>query len=93
MDSLRELLHIKYAYLYRIHMGKLAVLGPFENKEAAFNKVAMHQDIDWEVMELSTRDNAKATQIIKAEVYNITGDLSMSLKRASHKPDEIPPIK
>jgi hypothetical protein len=93
LDTIRGLLHIKFAWLYRLHMGKLVISGPYEDKEAAFNQVSMHPDSDWEVIELSTRDTAKATQMIKQQVYNVTGDLSMSLKRASHKPDEIPPIK
>lgn len=85
LDRVREFFHIKFAWLYRLHMGKLIISGPYDDKESAFNQMAMN-DGDWEVIELPTRDQAKATQMIKQQVYNVTGDLNMSLKRAAHDP-------
>lgn len=87
MEDVRAFFHVKFAWLYRLHMGKLVISGPYNDKEAAFNTVAAHADQDWEVIELPTKDQNRATQMIKQQVYNTTGDLNMSLKRASHNPE------
>ena len=87
LDNVRAFFHVKFAWLYKIHMGKLVISGPYNDKESAFNTISMHPDNDWEVIELPTRNEVKATRMIKQRVYNVTGDLNMSLKRASHNPE------
>jgi len=75
----------EYYWVKTIRNGKLVVLGAYNTQEEAESIGYSSMDGNYEVITLHTRDQGRATQIIKAKLLEQTKDLDLSLERASHK--------
>jgi len=74
-----------YYWIWTIRNGKLIVLGPYNTREEAESMGYSGMEGNYEIECLKTRDQAKATQVIKAKTLEMTRNLDFSLQRASHR--------
>jgi len=73
-----------YYYVWADDEGTNVLLGPFTTREEA-NRAAWGQlNCYFEIVELDTKDRAKATQVLKARKLEKTQDLRRSLERVKH---------
>jgi len=64
--------------------GKTVLIGPEATKELANQKGFQLFDGVFEIYELSTKDRARATQMLKAKLADQTGNLSEALHPVKH---------
>jgi len=74
-----------YWWAYAIYQGKLVIDGWYRTEQEANHLAYLKLPCRFEVICLSTRDRARATQAIKHQVLEETGDIDQALKRAKHK--------
>jgi hypothetical protein len=74
-----------YYWAYAIHQGKLVILGAFQTREQAYQTAYTRLPSDFQIIELTTKNQAKATQIIKFQLLNTTGDLDFSMQKSKHQ--------
>jgi len=65
--------------------GKMVVLGPYTTEEAANSYAFRHLGSNFETHQLFTRDQSKATRILKKRLFDKIGNLDQALKRAGHQ--------
>lgn len=64
--------------------GRIVLLGPYSD-EASANTVAVEKlDGAYEVVQLRTRDRAKATQLLRHRILSDNSDLGQALRRMKH---------
>lgn len=68
--------------------GKFVVLGPFQAESEATGYAYKHFGDNFDVEYLPTRDQARATRILKKKRFDSIHDLDKALERASHKAPE-----
>ena len=76
-----------YFWAYAIYQGKLLIDGVYRTESDAYTFAAKHIPVRFEVVELNTRNEARATQEIKHITLEQTEDLDFSIQRARHKVD------
>ena len=74
-----------YFWAYANYQGKLVILGAFLTREQAYQTAYTKLPSTFQIIELQTKDQSKATQIIKFQVLNITSNLDYSLQRSKHQ--------
>jgi len=77
-----------FYWVFGGHEGGFALLGPYNSEEEAHEKGMEKLDGDFQVVALKTRNETKATRLIRGKYLNQGGNLSTALKPMSHK---IPP--
>jgi len=65
--------------------GKFVIMGPYSSEESASEYGFSHFGPNFEVEQLSTKDQSKATRVLKKKRFDRTNDLDLSLQRAGHK--------
>jgi hypothetical protein len=66
--------------------GQLVVMGRYDSEiEATRVGITKLQGQSYQVFELDTADQARATKIIKYKILEQTGDLERALRRARHQ--------
>ena len=73
-----------YFWAYANYQGKLVILGAFLTREQAYQTAYTKLPSTFQIIELNTRDQSKATQVIKFQVLNNTSDLDFSMQRSKH---------
>jgi len=63
----------------------MVVLGPYITEESANEYAFRHLGSNFETHQLSTRDQSKATRMLKKRLFDKIGDLDQALKRARHQ--------
>jgi len=77
--------HRIYWWVLAEHEGKSVIFGPKATEEEAYNLGFDKLNGRFEVVSLPTRDRAKATSMLKARMFEDTGDLDKSLRKFRHK--------
>ena len=79
-----------YFWVWAIsEQGKLAVFKPpYITEEEASSYGFSHLGSNFEVTQLTTKDMAEATRVIKRIIFERTRDLDGALRHARHKPYE-----
>ena len=74
-----------YSYIVTKQDGRMVLLGPYNDDREA-GSIAMEKIIgDYEIVQMSTRDRAKATQMLRHKLLKGDGgDLSVVLRRMRH---------
>lgn len=81
-----EQLHVGNTWWYVVakHEGRVVLLGPYNTEQEA-NTVAVEKlDGTYEVVQLRTRDRAKATQLLRHRILSDNSDLGQALRRMKH---------
>ena len=65
--------------------GRLVVLGPYESETEANRLGVSKLAGNFQVIELQTADQAKATKIIKYNLFKESNDLERALQKARHQ--------
>jgi len=65
--------------------GRLVILGPENTEDEAYSRGFLSQESNFEVTALRTRDKARATSQLKAQLLDKTQDIDLSLQRARHQ--------
>lgn len=65
--------------------GRLVILGPENSEDEAYSRGFLSQESDFEVVPLRTRDKARATSQLKAQLLDKTQNIDLALQRARHK--------
>jgi len=65
--------------------GKLVIFGPYMSEEDVNDYGFAHLGSNFETHQLSTRDQGKATRILKKKLFDKIHDLDTALQRAKHK--------
>lgn len=74
-----------YHYVVATYRGRRVLLGPYATEDEA-NEIGFEKlDVPFQVHTLPTKDRARATSILKAEVLSETASLGESLRRIRHK--------
>lgn len=74
----------EFFYILAQDAGRTVLIGPFDTPEEARGIAWKTLDGYFQVIELPTRDRARATQIIKARKLVKTEDLSESIEPVKH---------
>ncbi len=73
-----------YYWAYAIHQGKLVILGAFQTREQAYQTAYTRLPSDFQIIELTTKNQNTVTRIIKFQILQQTNNLDFSLQRARH---------
>jgi len=65
--------------------GKLVIFGPYMTEDEANDYGFAHLGSNFETHQLFTRDQGKATRILKKKLFDKIHDLDTALHRAGHK--------
>lgn len=74
-----------YYWIWGIEEGRRVLCGPEMTEEAAYQWGFKNLTSDFEVVPLSTRDEATASRIMRARLLEETGSPSLTFKRFKHK--------
>lgn len=80
LGRLEEAITPGYYWNYKLYMGKLVISGWYKTQEEATVAACRHGESDWQTVQLKTKDQQKASNLIKQQVYGTTGDINQSLK-------------
>jgi hypothetical protein len=72
-------------WAYAIYQGKLVIDGWYYTEMECYTFAAKNIPCRFEVISLDTINRASATQKIKHQILDETGDIDFALKRAKHK--------
>lgn len=74
-----------YTYIVTKQDGRMVLLGPYNDEREAEEMAVSKINTDYEVVQLPTRDRAKATQMLRHKILRSDGgDLATALKRMRH---------
>lgn len=80
-----EIVRQGYYWILATKDGRTVVLGAYDTEEDA-NRIGFEKlEGGFEVVELPTRDIAKATKMLKYRKFDQTSKLEEAIKRAKHK--------
>jgi hypothetical protein len=74
-----------YWWIKANYNGRLIVIGPKATEEEAYRTGYEKLECPFDVIELGTKDRAKATAHFKERRLEETGSLDLALKRAKHQ--------
>jgi ribosomal protein L16/L10AE len=75
----------RYYWAYAIYQGRLLIDGWYADEQQAYEFARRRIPVKFEVIALNTYNRQSATQKIKHEVLEQTGDIDFALQRAKHK--------
>jgi len=84
IDSIRAAIGRKYFWIIGLHEGKTILLGPYGSEDAATTVGIEKLEGDFSVIPLPTRNEARATRIIKARKLKEGRSLGSALEKISH---------
>jgi len=74
-----------YWWIWALEQGKRMVLGPFLTEGEAWRYGYSKLASNFEVKDLHTRDEAKASRYFRAQLLDETNDISTTFKRFRHE--------
>lgn len=77
-----------YWYITAMIDNKIYALGPYADEEEALESASANlgSDADFELVELPTKDKAKAYRLIRDRVLKETHNLPLTIQRMKHQP-------
>jgi len=74
-----------YWWIWGVEHGRRIVWGPYESDSEAYAKGYSKLSGKFEVVPLRTRDTAEASRILRARLFEETGDIDETFKYFRHK--------
>jgi len=87
-DTLRGAVGPQYHWVIGLSQGRAIILGPYKDEDAANTKGIERLEGDFEVIALPTRNESRATRMLKSKRLDDGSTLSEALKRIGHQSRE-----
>ena len=88
-DTLRGAVRPQYYWVVGLSQGRAIVLGPYKDEDAANSRGIERLEGDFEVIALPTRNESRATRMLKSKRLDDGSTLSEALKRIGHQKKEV----